>query len=129
MLCLSEVVTGCHGAHMDGQLAAKAARCVSVGRINQNDAPSTRRSYNCAFCPSTFKWKYTLKCHISAVHEGKRFACTQCQCTFVSRSGLTEHVKHVHHNLPRYNFFNVNIVGKDFPIARIYADILPLMLA
>ena len=28
-----------------------------------------------------------------------------------------------------YPDINVNIVGKDFPIARIYADILPLMLA
>ena len=49
---------------------------------------------------------------MSAVHEGKRFACTQCRCTFVSRSGLTEHVKHVHQNLPRYKCEHC---GKGFP--------------
>ena len=96
------MVTGCPTAHMDGQLAAKAARRVSVGRINQNDALYTRISYNCSFCTLTFKWKNTLKDHISAVHEGKRFACAQCLRTFVSRGGLNEHVKHIHQNLPRY---------------------------
>ena len=105
--CLSQVVTGCPATHMGEQLnteqlAAKATRRVSVGRMNQNDAPYTRISYNCSFCTLTFKWKHTLNDHISAVLEGKRFACTQCRCTFVSRGGLNEHVKHLHQQLPRY---------------------------
>ena len=101
------MVSSCHDARItaadnDGQLAAEAARRVSVGRILQIDEHFTRTSYKCALCPSTFKRKHTLKNHISAVHEGNRFACTQCPCTFVCRNGLNEHVKHVHQNLPRY---------------------------
>ena len=60
-MCLSQVVYGCSAAHTGGQLAAKAAGCVSVGRIKQNDTPFTCISYNCALCPSTFKMKDTLK--------------------------------------------------------------------
>ena len=96
------MVTGCSAADTGGQLAAKATRRVSVGRINRSETHFTSTFYNCAFCPSLFRGKGALKRHISAVHEGNRFACTQCQCTFVSRGGLTEHVKHVHQNLPRY---------------------------
>ena len=100
------MVSGCPAAHTDGQVAAKTTRRVSVRRVLQSETEThfTRRPtrYKCAFCSSKFKRKDTLKNHISAVHEGKRFACTQCQCTFVSRSGLTEHDKHVHRNLPRY---------------------------
>ena len=46
-----------------GQLAAKATRRVSVGRMNHNDAPYTRISYNCSFCALPFKWKHTLNDH------------------------------------------------------------------
>ena len=102
VLCFSQVVSGCPTAHMDGKLAAKATGCFSVCRLNRSDLHFTRVSYNCAFCPSTFKWKRALKDHISAVHEGKSFACTQCRYTFVNKSGLNEHVKHYHEQLPRY---------------------------
>ena len=111
---------------MDGKLAAKATGCFSVCRINRSDIHFTRVSYNCAFCPSTFKWKRTLKDHISAVHEGKSFACTQCRYTFVNKSGLNQHVKHYHEQLPRYR---CEECGKDMPIARISSDILPPMSA
>ena len=35
-------------------------------------------------------------------HLGRRFACSKCPCTFVSKGGLNEHVKHRHENRARY---------------------------
>ena len=37
-----------------------------------------------------------------ATCAGMRFVCPQCQCTLSTRGGLTEHVKHVHQKLARY---------------------------
>ena len=31
------------------------------------------------------------------------FVCPQYQCTFASRGGLRDHVKHIHHKLARYH--------------------------
>ena len=36
------------------------------------------------------------------LYTSGRFVCSQCSCTFTRRGGLTEHVKHIHQKLARY---------------------------
>ncbi|KAK2168735.1 hypothetical protein NP493_1219g00072 [Ridgeia piscesae] len=40
--------------------------------------------------------------HIKSKHLGMRYSCTQCQYTFVTKSGLNSHIRHIHENVPRY---------------------------
>ena len=52
-------------------------------------------------------------------HVGKRFTCPRCPCTYASKSGLTEHVRHIHENAARYR---CETCGKGFSIRSIYYD-------
>ena len=52
-------------------------------------------------------------------HVGKRFICPQCPCTYASKGGLTEHVKHIHENASRYR---CETCGKGFSIRSHYFD-------
>ena len=52
-------------------------------------------------------------------HVRKRFACTRCPSTYASKSGLTEHVRHIHDNASRYR---CDTCGKGFTIRSLYHD-------
>ena len=51
---------------------------------------------------SASREKSFLEHRTSTKCAGMRFVCPQCQCTLSTRGGLTEHVKHVHQKLARY---------------------------
>ena len=74
---------------------------------------------HCTECGVWFKGKRQLIEHCRARHGGKRLACPQCLCTFVSTSGLKEHIKHIHEKLARYQ---CEQCGKGFSIRSNYYD-------
>ena len=58
--------------------------------------------FKCSVCGAPFKGKNQLWYHVRTKHVGRRFECTQCQCTFASSGGLKQHVTHIHLKLSRY---------------------------
>ena len=44
---------------------------------------------------------------------GRRFTCLRCPCTYASKSGLTEHIRHVHEKA-----IGARLAGKASPFAR-----------
>ena len=60
-----------------------------------------------------------LSYHARTEHVGKRFTCPRCPCTYASKGGLTEHVRHIHENAARYR---CDTCGKGFSIRSIYYD-------
>ena len=61
----------------------------------------------------------SLPYHARTEHVGKRFTCPRCQCTYASKGGLTEHVRHIHDNASRYR---CDTCGKGFIIRSDYYD-------
>ena len=57
--------------------------------------------------------------HAGTKHIGKRFMCPRCPCTYASKSGLNEHVRHIHEHASRYR---CDTCGKGFSIRSIYYD-------
>ncbi len=70
--------------------------------VEQNQSSGLQPVHKCTFCGAAYKYRCQLLHHIKSMHAGKRFVCPQCQCTLSTRRGLTEHVKHVHQKLARY---------------------------
>ena len=70
--------------------------------VVQNQSSGLQPVHKCSSCGATYKLRCQLLYHIKAMHAGMRFVCPQCQCTLSTRGGLTEHVKHVHQKLARY---------------------------
>ena len=50
----------------------------------------------CQDCEKIFSTKGNLKSHIESVHEGKKFACSQCNHEFALKSSLSKHEKRKH---------------------------------
>ena len=40
--------------------------------------------------------------HIKMMHRDRQFVCPQCERSYVSKSGLTEHVNTMHNKLTKY---------------------------
>ena len=91
-----------------GQFTFKLAKCLpSVAESNQDRCEETREHlkpniHKCTDCGAQFKGNSQLWYHIRTKHLGRRFVCPQCQCTFASSGGLTQHVRHIHLKLSRY---------------------------
>ena len=86
----------------------------SIADPNEDDS-----NHPCRYCGSVFTGKRRLWHHIRTEHMGSRFVCPQCQCTFASRGGLREHVKHIHQQLARYHCEHC---GKGYSIRSNYYD-------
>ena len=56
----------------------------------------------CTKCELVFHGKRKLQYHTRTRHRGIRFVCPQCSCTFVTNSGLHEHIRHIHQKQARY---------------------------
>lgn len=55
----------------------------------------SKRPYGCHVCSTTFKRKYDLVQHVSAVHDKKRpYGCSKCQSRFAHKGTLTKHVSY-----------------------------------
>lgn len=56
-----------------------------------------RKETVCHICRSSFKRKYDLLQHISAVHDKKRpYKCNNCDSSFAHKGTLSKHVRTVH---------------------------------
>ena len=100
------------GCFTTGQ-AYKAGKCTELTALLANNEQnqischqtfvhSTEGLHKCADCGSVFNRRKQLLYHVKTKHMSKRFVCSQCLYTFASRGGVTEHVKHVHQKLARY---------------------------
>ena len=58
--------------------------------------------YNCIYCESEFKYRNQVLYHVTMMHRDRQFACAQCQRSYISVSGLTQHVNKTHKKLYRY---------------------------
>ena len=98
-LCLCQVyIVGQTGrystgtCHMSGQTNAE----INNGSCRQIQEPVRHVHGSVSKERSSLGHDTITKC------AGLRFVCPQCQCTLSSLGGLTQHVKHVHHKLARY---------------------------
>ena len=57
--------------------------------------------------------------HVKTMHSGRKFACAQCQRSYVTKGGLTEHVNKLHKKLSRYR---CQTCGKGFIDRCLYHD-------
>ena len=69
---------------------------------NPSSANQELELYMCTKCQRVFHGKRKLQYHMRTRHRGRRFVCSQCSCTFVTNSGLHEHVRHIHEKQARY---------------------------
>ncbi|XP_078109507.1 zinc finger protein ZFAT isoform X1 [Sander vitreus] len=73
--------------------------CDYAGRSRSNlkthmNRHNTERSHLCDLCGKKFKSKVTLKSHrLSHTDEGKRFQCSECDFTSVSKPSLLRHME------------------------------------
>ena len=105
-----------YGGHVGGP----ASSLSSMGR----EHPSFPEPYQCsvrgpAFKDTEHQDTNPLSYHARTEHVGKRFMCPRCPCTYASKGGLTEHVRHIHENASRYR---CDTCGKGFSIRSHYYD-------
>ena len=64
---------------------------------SKHDGPGKKKSLQCDQCEKAFYDAYTLKRHVTTVHEGLRpFACPCCSQTFPIKKNLHRHIKTKH---------------------------------
>ena len=56
----------------------------------------------CERCGSEFQNESQLLHHVKMKHDGKQYACVQCNCSYVAKSGLNRHMKSFHKKLYKY---------------------------
>ena len=83
------------------------------------NSPSFPEPHQCTERGPAFKDTSLLPYHARNEHVGKRFMCPRCPCTYASKGGLTEHVRHIHENASRYR---CDTCGKRFSIRLQYYD-------
>ena len=81
--------------------------------------PSFPEPHQCTGRGPAFNDTSPLPYHARTEYVGKRFTCEQCPCSYASKSGLTEHVRHIHDNASRYR---CETCGKGFSIRSHYLD-------
>lgn len=115
----------CLSTGQGGNLTPYMARNLSsFAEQNQDSCQKTHEhikhfSHKCLDCGSVFKDRSQLQYHNRVNHAGTRFKCPQCGCTFARKSGLNEHVKHIHQHIARYR---CDFCGKGFSIRSQYFD-------
>ena len=75
-------------------------RCVSPSHLKTHSyqhTPALRTKLECHICNKTFTQKYSLKVHISSVHNGVRpFECRTCHKWFCRQYVLKRHCQKFH---------------------------------
>ena len=60
----------------------------------------------CGRCGSEFKHGSQLWRHVKMMHDGKQFTCVQCNGSYVTKSGLNQHMDTFHKRQYRYRCEN-----------------------
>ena len=97
---------------------------VSVAEANyetyqQTHSHDTSQCAECGVCGRMFAGKKRLWQHVRTVHGVRHWKCPRCPCTFASRGGLTDHVRHIHEKQARYQ---CETCGKGYSIRSNYLD-------
>ena len=58
--------------------------------------------YTCIYCGSECNDRKELSRHVTTIHDSRRFVCSQCQRSYVTRDVLKQHVDSMHNKLYRY---------------------------
>ena len=87
------------------------------GTCMGRNPPSFPELHQCTERGLAFKDISPLPYHGRTEHVGKRFMCPRCPCTYATKCGLTEHVRHIHENAARYR---CETCGKGFSIRSHY---------
>ncbi|XP_071326163.1 zinc finger protein ZFAT isoform X2 [Trachinotus anak] len=100
--------------------------CDYAGRSRSNlkthmNRHNTEKCHLCDLCGKKFKSKFTLKSHrLSHTDEGKRFQCSECDFTSVSKPSLLRHMEQHAEFKPfrcAHCYYSCNIAG---PLKRHY---------
>ena len=75
--------------------------------------------YTCRHCASEFTDRHQWLHHVKAMHRDRQFICPQCQRSYVTKGGLTEHVCKMHKKVFRYR---CETCGKGFFGRCVYHD-------
>ena len=113
MSCLWQVIPG--GPAIPAASLSSGQDGTCMGRKH----PSFPEPYQCPERGLAFNDTNPLPYHPTTEHVGKRFMCPRCPCTYASKSGLNEHVRHIHENASRYR---CDTCGKGFIIRSDYYD-------
>ena len=112
-LCVCQVSTEGTGSrgqteHSDtGQMCADFTFTSANGSSTHPNLDRCRHmreqsKYACGYCGSECNDRNQWLHHVKTMHDGTQFACHQCQRSYVSISGLNEHVNKMHKKLTRY---------------------------
>ena len=61
-----------------------------------------RSRHICGRCGEKFNNESQLCRHVKMKHDDKRFSCVQCNCSYVYKRGLNQHMNTFHRKLYRY---------------------------
>ena len=114
-LCVCQVSTEGTGSRGQTGHSDNSQKCADFTFTSASDSSSLtdpnlirrhlheRSKYTCKLCGSTFK-NIDQLLHHETTHEGGRFFCPEadCQCSYVSNSGLKKHMDKFHKKLYRY---------------------------
>ena len=62
-------------------------------------AQELSKVFKCKICDKVYKWRPSLRNHISFVHEEKRFQCSHCDFQASHKWYLKSHVKSIHEGI------------------------------
>ena len=95
----------------DGKTDESKEKVAPSKEVEFGDNPGASNILSCPKCFKIMRTKFTLRRHISQVHEDKdKFKCTYCDRSFCAKLSLTYHVKKMH--LPFGHQFNCEKCSK-----------------
>ena len=87
----------------DEEIMKAVQRKISREKIKKSSADKIKKPKNCDSCKKTFPDSYSLKRHVTTVHEGiRKHKCESCQKEFGLRGNLIKHIRTVHEGLKNH---------------------------
>jgi len=71
----------------------------TIGENQKGSSVPNQVKFPCHLCSLKFKFKYSLKRHIKAIHEQFRIPCHLCPSKFTTRQSFVMHIKYVHEQI------------------------------
>ena len=88
--------------HLHPGLTVNAVEHLPVASEWPRIGGQRRCTNTCSDCGAFFMDKLELIVHVKSEHGRNRFSCPCCECTFVSKGGLKEHIQYIHQKVARY---------------------------